>query len=144
MALAILIVGPAKPLIDVGPDEIVADGMDGLRTKPGVVAEGLVPAAGEDVVLAVRAVDDLPVPVVPEFHGGVFKTVLQIARADGGHTPGCGRERGEDRRGQEIVDEGLASCSGGLRGPLSGGRADSGYAEEKGGERGDEKRNSKR
>ena len=132
VALARQIVGPAKAFIDVGPDEIVADGVDGLGTEPGVVAEGLVPAAGEDVVLAVRAVDDLPVPVVPQLHGGIFEAILLIARADGGRTPGNGREWGKDRRGLEVVDEGLAGRSGCLRGALSGGGTDSCYAEKKG------------
>src|SRR5277367_4645111 len=124
VSLALLIVWPAKAFIDVGPDEIVADGVDGLGAEPGVVAEGLVPAAGEDVVLAVRAVDDLPIPVVPQLHGGVFEAVLLIARPDGGRTPCSGREWGDDRRGLEVVDKGLAGISGGLRGALSGGGTD--------------------
>src|ERR1700677_2603792 len=121
VALTLLIVGPAKAFIDVGSHESIADGVDGLGTEPCVVAEGLVPAACEDVVLAVRAVDDLPIPVVPQFHGGVFEAVLLIARPDGGRTPCSGRERGDDRRGLEVVDKGLAGTSGGLRGTLSGG-----------------------
>jgi hypothetical protein len=61
-------------------------------------------AACEDVVLAVRAVD-----------------------------PCSGRERGDDRRGLEVVDKGLAGTSRGLRGALSGGGADNGCAEKKNG-----------
>src|SRR5271168_3106455 len=139
VALALLIVGPAKAFIDVGPDEIVADGVYGLGTEPGVVAEGLVPAAGEDVVLAVRAVDDLPVPVVPQLHGGIFEAVLLIARADGGCAPGNGREWGKDRCGLEVVDKGLAGRSGGLHRALSGSGTGSDCAEKKGRNRGDRK-----
>jgi hypothetical protein len=85
------------------------------------------------VVLAVRGVDDLPIPVVPQLHGGVFEAVLLIARADGGRTPCSGREWGDDRRGLEVVDKGLAGTSGGLRGALSGGGTDNGCAEKKNG-----------
>ena len=133
VAFTLLIVGPAKTFIDVGSDETIADGVDGFGTEPGVVAEGLVPATCEDVVLAVRAVDDLPIPVVPQLHGGVFEAALLIARAYGDRTPCSGRERGDDRRGLEVVDKGLADTSGGLRGALSGGGTNNGYAEKKNG-----------
>src|SRR5215472_2323549 len=111
MSLALLIVRPAEAFIDIWPDEIIADGVDGLGAEPSVVAEGLVPAAGEDVVPAVRPVDDLPVPVVPQSHGGILEAILLIALTDASLTPGSRRERGEDRRRLEVVDEGLAGRS---------------------------------
>jgi hypothetical protein len=129
VALALLIVRPAKAFIDVGSYETVADGVDGFRTEPGIVTEGLVPAAREDVVFAVRAMDDLPVPVVPQLHGGIFEAVLLIVRADCGHSPGSSRQWGEDRRWLKVVDKGLAGGSGALRETVHGASTDSGCTE---------------
>jgi hypothetical protein len=132
MAFAFLIAGPAEALVDIGAEEGVADGVDGLGAEPGVVAEGLVPAAGKDVVFAVGAVDDLAIPVVPVLHGGVFEAVFLVARADGGCSPGGGGEGRDDGRGEEIVDEGFGGLGGGREGQQGGGGGCGGEAEKPG------------
>lgn len=109
VALPGLIIGPEKALVAVGTKSGVANGLDCLGVKPSAVSLGLIPAAREHVVFAVRATEDLAVPVVPLLHGDVFKPVPGVAGSYGGRAPNISGELAGDRDGTEVVYEGLGA-----------------------------------
>ena len=83
--------------------------MDGDGSAPSVVPFGLIPAAGEQMILAVFGLDDLAVPVAVLLHHGlVFEAVVRIARKHVGRAPNVLGERRLKRRGEKIIDKGLA------------------------------------
>ena len=71
------------------------------------MALGLFPAAGEHMVLAIRRLDDFPVPVIPLLHGDIFQAILGIARSHGRRAPDIRGQGTDDRRRQKIINEGL-------------------------------------
>ncbi len=111
---AALIVRPAQALVDVGSEEMIADGVHGLGIPPAMVAHGLAPAAAVKIVPAVGALDDPSVPVIPLLHRRVFQAVLGIPWADLCRTPDILGKHADDGRGLEIIDEGLAVGGSGL------------------------------
>ncbi len=110
VALAAHVLGPHQAAIGIGAVELVAGRLHRERSHPRRVPGRLRPAAGEHPVLAVRALQDLPVPIVPALHRHVFEAVAGVARADRRGAPDGGRERRLHDRGRlEIGDERLGA-----------------------------------